>query len=138
MSDQDDANLVEVKTSELIGPALDYAVALAIGETGPEIGRDGIVYCKRPLPVGPEGWFMHAFSPSTDWGRGGPLLDRFDIALNGGHDGNADCIFATLRAVPVTAPYRTGCGPTRLIAAMRSIVAAKLGDTVKVPAELMP
>jgi hypothetical protein len=131
MTDQAAANLVEVKTSDLAGAALDWAAAKANDRPVSVLGNRAVV-CGDKVSCG------CPYRPSTDWAQGGPLLDRFDIAMNGGHDGGADCIYATLRCVPVTAPYRTGCGPTRLIAAKRAIVAAKLGDTVKVPAELMP
>jgi hypothetical protein len=97
-----------MKTSELTGAALDWAVAIAIGEY-------------RPVAVP---------SYSTDWSQGGPIIDKEDIdtvkvgvkqwrgRIEGGN--------------PVS-----GYGPTPLIAAMRCYVASKLGDDINIPEELL-
>jgi hypothetical protein len=58
-----------MKTSELTGAALDWAVAKAIGDY-------------RPVPVP---------KYSTDWAQGGPIIEREGIALYlyGGAEWNA-------------------------------------------------
>ena len=100
---------MKVKTSELTGAALDWAVAAARIDGAFE-------YYATP------GW-----SPSSNWAHGGPIIEHERIGLwcDGG-DGWAaeDYIHA-----PVY-------GPTPLIAAMRCYVASKLGDEVDVPEEL--
>ena len=92
-----------MKTSELQGAALDWAVANALyGHTRP----------------------THMYKYSTDWAKGGPIIERERIALAfGKHD---------------TGVWWAGkfVGPTPLIAAMRCYVASKLGDEVEIPEEL--
>jgi hypothetical protein len=95
-----------MKTSELTGPALDRAVAMANGNTGH--------------------FLIDGYSPSTNWAQGGPIIEREGITLTHQQTQWAaqtdDDVFAY--------------GPTPLIAAMRCYVASKLGDEVDVPEEL--
>jgi len=112
-----------MKTSELTGAALDWAVAKC--ETlEVEYINDGITRCL--LRVSP---FTSRYSPSTDWTQGGPIIEREVICLlphaNGGW-------VATVHGVAM--PHKTG--ETPLIAAMRCYVASKLGDEVDIPEEL--
>ncbi|WP_413616453.1 DUF2591 domain-containing protein [Halomonas cupida] len=149
-----------IKTSELEGAALDCAVAESNGWNGRiAISSGGIAHCYIPGPnvhggkeyirgrveknlfgrVKPDSLkaIGYVYSPSTDWAQGGTLLDRYDIALNSGVDSDGKrVIYATLRSVPKDAAYACGTGETCLIAAMRAIVAAQLGDEVDVPNEL--
>lgn len=121
-------SLVEMKTTELIGPALDWAVAKAEGYD--------------------EGWLLRQMNNpnpatraipaySTDWSEGGTLIDKM-----GGFE-----LKVWLESKPETKceahihNYEGNWivfGPTPLIAAMRCLVASKLGDTVQVPEELLP
>jgi hypothetical protein len=111
-----------MKTSDLSGPALDWAVSKCEGiewEQGDLFARE----------YGP------GFKPSIDWAHGGPIIERewLDITPwpNEGredmrwhcqqHDSGGDC-----------AQY----GPTPLVAAMRCYVASKLGEIVEVPDEI--
>jgi hypothetical protein len=108
-----------MKTSDLIGPALDWAVAKAWQP----------VYSDRHL-------LEHAkdFHPSTDWGQGGPIIEREEIALEPmTHDEHGDGWLATRVEGPAVCME---FGPTMLIAAMRCFVASRLGDEVEVPEEL--
>lgn len=102
---------MKVKISELIGPALDWAVAKCEGwESG-----------WRPS-------CQHNFS--TDWFHGGPIIEREMISVmwdTGNSCWNADCDHGIIVV---------SWGPTPLIAAMRCYVASKLGDKVEVPEEL--
>jgi len=120
-----------IKTSELTGAALDWAVAKCQGMIeddsdpfipvyGHSIDPDGL---ERPID----------FSPSTEWGQGGPIIDSEMIHLNP--------ISGALVEAWTPAPERAtgeafGNGPTSLIAAMRCYVASKLGDEITVPVEL--
>jgi len=105
---------MKIKVSELIGAALNWAVAKC------------------------EGFYGHAdYRPTTNWAQGGPIIDREDITwsmhmLPEYGDDTRFCAFS----------YRIGSskaqnGPTKLIAAMRCYVASKLGDEVDVPEELL-
>ena len=103
-----------MKTSELMGAALDWAVA-EIENPKPEHYRDheGLEWERE-------------YSPSTDWAQGGPIIERERISVN--QFGGA-WKASSLRQSAIV-------GPTPLIAAMRCYVASKLGDEVEIPAEL--
>lgn len=128
---------VEVKTADLIGTALDWAVGVTNGWAwGPphrlyewDCWRDTEGNIVGPMPA-------QAFRPSTSWEHGGPLIDRHDIHFNA-----VDCTPLGLhgfRAFQKGDLLNSVFGETRLIAACRAIVAANLGNAVQVPAELMP
>jgi hypothetical protein len=122
-----------MKTSELTGAALDWAVAKADEE------RD-VLFCQRQygrLLVRIAGdhethnleW---VYAPSTDWSQGGPIVEREAITVSEGS--------------PVAGLEWMACdrgsthiqhGPTYLIAAMRCYVASKLGDDINIPEELL-
>ncbi len=88
-----------MKTSELIGDNLDFAVAKCAG------------------------YDHQAFS--TDNALGGPLIDEYGISTVRQYNGEW-WAFNDWDA-PLA---KDGIGPTRLIAAMRCIVAIKFGDEV--------
>ena len=113
------SQFIEVKTAELVGQALDWAVAKATwdGDINSEFNQ----------------LFLRAFHPSTDWAQGGPLLETCNWALpyrasSRQHIGKFES------CTPGGFPHN---GNTPLIAACRAIVAAKMGDVVQVPAELV-
>ena len=120
-------NMVEVKTADLIGYALDWAVAKAEGKTvkiipGPIDGK--------PYPLDEN---YDLFSPSTDWSQVGPLIENHRISF----EDEDDCFSALLALERPVVSVGSAFGSTHLIAACRAIVAAKLGDTVQVPEELI-
>jgi hypothetical protein len=92
---------MKVKTSELTGAALDYAVAVALGLKIRSQKRDG-VHKGAFIAVGDaynyiwrdtQGWIprgTYTWSPSTRWEHGGPLVDQFCIYLSPPH-----VVFAT-------------------------------------------
>ena len=116
-----------MKTAELSGVALDWAVAKCEGheQTAPRVYQ-GFVIAPGANGTG------EVFTPATNWAQGGPIIEREGLQLWKGRSWNAaygnsvnpsdDEIFS---------------GPTPLIAAMRCYVASKLGDKVKIPAELL-
>lgn len=129
---------MKIKTSELSGAALDWAVAKC---SGLEVKRfaDRLYYVK-----GPDGVCRDAvggsYSPSTDWSQGGPIIERAEIELlKWGIDGweAKDTNYQFLNTPQERPEFSEGCGSTPLIAAMRCYVASKLGDEVEVPDELM-
>ena len=101
-----------MKTSELTGAALDWAVAS---------------YSDKHVTLGDIHWGN--YSPSTDWAQGGPIIEREKLDL-WWCKGNQF----------YTSTHQDGTtvedGPTPLIAAMRCYVASKLGDEVEIPEEL--
>ena len=96
-----------MKTSELTGAALDWAVAKAIGEY-------------KPVAV------PHY---STNWAQGGPIIEREKIDI-----GTYRGAWRAAKHVSITPTYATG--PTPLIAAMRCLVASKMGDDIEITKEL--
>ena len=111
---------MKVKTVDLTGAALDYAVAKAEGDVQLQYdSREGLII-RNIL-----GWIP--YRPSVAWQQGGPIIERerINIRDDGGDQWAAD---DSIRA----AAY----GPTPLIAAMRCYVASKLGDEVEIPEEL--
>lgn len=114
---------IEVKTAELTGTALDWAVEAALG--GVRVGH------RVDFPHGY--WCVGEYKPSWRWDQGGPLIEKYQIDLKwGGIDGKAYWWSATHQDL---AQFQIGATP--LIAACRAIVAAHLGETVSVPKELM-
>ncbi len=117
-----------MKTSELIGTQLDWAVAKCEHPTIHVVHFNNL----RSQHV------LHRdFYYSTDWSQGGPLIERElaeVVKCQSGHNGP---IYWEAGAVLKDGPGRTYvCGPTPLIAAMRAFVASKLGDTIDIPKEL--
>jgi hypothetical protein len=104
-----------MKTSELEGVALDWAVAKCEGHDVEDIT-----------------WWVDFGNDccySTDWAQGGPIIEREGICLYfNPEDANAFEWHAEDRS---HAFYLEG--PTPLIAAMRCYVASKLGADVYVP-----
>ncbi|MBK1563805.1 DUF2591 family protein [Pseudomonas aeruginosa] len=130
---------VEVKTCDLEGPALDWAVGCIEDE---QIERKQIGWLLMnlkvwvPLPDTPYFDIVTHWSPSTDWSQGGPLIQQYGCDLNCLAPANAWEANCWDSAVPQ--PDLHICeGETPLIAVCRAIVRAKLGDTVKIPAELI-
>jgi hypothetical protein len=107
-----------IKTSELTGAALDWAVAKCEGYSAEQ--ASDIMYCDSA-----------ALAYSTDWAQGGPIIEREKLNVS----------------MSLTAPWMAFIydgaemiwlmdGPTPLIATMRCYVASKLGDEVEIPIDL--
>lgn len=102
---------MKIKTFDLIGRPLDWAVAKCegINQNVPDNPVD------RPM--------SYTYRPSTEWAQGGPIIEREGISVT--QFGGA-WKASTLRQPAVL-------GPTHLVAAMRVYVASKLGDEVEIP-----
>ena len=115
-----------MKTSELTGAALDWAVAQAEGSVRLQYdSREGLII-NNVL-----GWIP--YRPSVAWQQGGPIIEREGISLSWGPrlkemEWEAECNANEF--------HNKQYGQTPLIAAMRCYVASKLGDDVDVPNEL--
>lgn len=126
--------LVEVKTEELKGAALDWMVAEVTGQPKTILkGKPYALFGSLALPFNdPE----KGYSPSSCWHCCGPLIEEERVACDFSRPvapGDATLWFAQ-----VWQPYGNGSGSSPLIAACRAIVAAKLGEVVQVPVELLP
>lgn len=119
---------MKIKTSELIGAQLDWAVAKAAEI--PTGVMSGILY-RKDLPgdtYGPG----PIFKPSTDWSHGGPLIEKFGVMLiDPGAPKEGEWEASTSGDTDFCS------GATPLIAMCRAIVAAKLGEEIEVPEELV-
>lgn len=135
-----------MKTIDLIGPALDWAVAKALGYMPAkwekrQWGRELVLAPEREfsnqLLKVPEGYPMLSlarFEPSTDWAQGGPIIERERITVE------ACPPFGQSRGEWRAAAWSVTCaayGPTPLVAGMRCYVASKLGDEIEIPPELL-
>ena len=122
---------VEIKTSELIGGALDWAVGRAEGLDVRNTKRS--VWVRGTVPATGLRVCDDYWMPSTTWEQGGPLIDKHiaELAFTYGGPG----FYARHRHKSCDGDQQHG--ETALIATCRAIVFAKLGDTVSVPAELI-
>jgi hypothetical protein len=105
---------MKIKTAELTGRALSWAVAVCEDFFADIALRSSGDY---------------TWSPGTKWMQGGPIIERERITVD------ASAILGQWMAVfyvPNEEPWEMR-GPTPLIAAMRCYVASKLGDEVEVP-----
>lgn len=118
---------IKMKTSNLIGPALDYAVSVAEARRG-------------ALPD--DFWLDEVkggnFDPSGTWSEGGPIIERERIAVvwvevSNKWMGYARGPFSSHK----DKNYAPTSGSTPLIAAMRCFVASSLGEDVAIPEELL-
>ena len=117
-----------MKTAELIGPALDWAVAKVEGHR-PLWDESS----ERFFLWGDCDWaFLGEFSPSTNWAQGGPIIEKekMDFKWVGINLCRASIEWLDERHVEAF-------GPTPLVAAMRCFVASKLDDDVEIPKELL-
>jgi hypothetical protein len=120
---------MKIKTSELTGTALDWAVALI---EYPDWKAQGYLEC-YPHDLCFDGG--ETYSPCTDWAQAGPIIEREGIELLKIQklDGAFEWAAASTYCCE---PYIHG--PTPLIAAMRCYVASKLDDEVEIPDEVTP
>jgi hypothetical protein len=105
-----------MKTSELIGPALSWAVALAEGNP--------YVWKLRHRHI--KGWDDYA----TDWAKAGPIIEAKRLGV----------LFKPEDQAWWSAPLDGDVehlGDTPLIAAMRAYVAASLGPEIEVPDDIV-
>jgi hypothetical protein len=101
-----------MKTSELTGAALDWAVAESE---------------KWRLDLVPEG----SYQPSTNWAHGGPIIEREHISIEATRVGGLGD-----RWMASDMGHCTEFADAPLIAAMRCYVASKLGEEIEIPEEL--
>jgi len=116
-----------MKTSELTGDALDWAVAKCEGV--PLVlapfrdARNFVILGQNMKPT------TATYEPSTHWAQGGPIIEREGIELL--------CESLGFRWVAMPQKGPEWRGPTPLIAAMRCYVQSRLGDEVDIPEELV-
>lgn len=128
---------MKIKTSKLTGQALDWAVATCEGY---EPFTDSISWIIKRA-----GQYIQLPKYSTDWAQGGPVIEHENLSVSYwgehskfGQHASTEQFWEARHPSHRTHSRRTvGFGPTPLIAAMRCLVSAKLGDEVDVPEELL-
>lgn len=105
-----------MKTSELSGAALDWAVAKCEGT----LHDDGSV--------------SDYFQPSVDWEQGGAIIEREWINIVKNESGK---YWQAALEKWMLDDGHPSIGETPLIAAMRCYVESELGDEVQIPEELL-
>jgi hypothetical protein len=157
---------MKIKTHELLGAALDWAVCAALEKQFP--GDSVVKICRveatTPAWIERENFFGSyiRFSPSTDREQGGIIIDREGIsvircdddwgvdaqgfcnnvripvwcATTGQHDWDVTTEHQQHEPMYQIYVSEVVYGPTFLIAAMRAYVASKLGAEIEIPAEL--
>jgi hypothetical protein len=106
-----------MRTSELTGKALDWAVVKA---NQPEAANSKLTSAVT----------LWGFNPSEKWAQGGPIIEREGISVMLKQSNPLMVWIATYNNPWVS-------GPTALVAAMRCYVTSKLGDDVDIPQELL-
>jgi hypothetical protein len=130
---------VEVQCSDLTGPALDWSVAKVEGiEVSWRYGRELVKVCDGGGIKLIES-IRSIYSPSTNWAQGGPLVSKYQLDLTFEREGLMYAYQCQDDGLPIIVTEDTfgSYGSTHLIAACRAIVAARLGEVVSVPAELV-
>lgn len=130
---------VKMKTADLIGTALDWAVAVSEGAKWEENllvwhDEESVRRQMRPHPY------------SSDWAYAGEIIVREDITFRKYHRPDSDAhgkYYARIcrESGTMVGWYKTTgfqqTGPTPLVAAARCFVASRLGDEVEVPQALL-
>jgi hypothetical protein len=122
---------MKIKTAELIGLPLDWAVAVCEGKENYFEIREGQIWYERASGD------LIRYSPSTKFMQGGRTIDRAQIQVIKGNplyfpNGNDTGDYYE----PLWIAGKMH-GQTRLIAGLRCYVASQLGDEVEVPDYLL-
>ena len=133
---------MKIKTAELIGRQLDWAVAKCEFGGADEWSDE----CDFDLDVVADmSHYGGRFSPSTDPAQAYPIIEQEAISTvrcndlyfpKGNERGDYYEQYWRAKSINSEGWPRQTYGPTPLIAAMRCYCASKLGDTVEIPEEL--
>lgn len=117
---------MKIKTSNLTGAALDWAVAKCEGEIFSPLASS-----------------CHYFAPSTNWAQGGPIIEREGIELLCNVTAKEASRYIAGTQADWQAFYRNtrntedrSFAATPLVAAMKAFVRRTLGDEVEIPDSL--
>lgn len=135
-----------MKTNELTGDALLWAVAVCMGYTDLHRIPDRMPHEPQLAMMPPRRDYgameLWEIGSDNDWGFFGPTIEHEKIALehlHGAGDAGADVWVASMTYPDKKfggVAFSEEQGSTALIAAMRCYVASKLGDNIELPEEL--
>jgi hypothetical protein len=115
-----------MKTAELTGAALDWAVANCLGY---KLDRSkGVLYF-----TGSDIECCY----SSDWDQGGPVIESKGISIRYDEKDARGAWNAVMGKYRFLSPDHEGSGPTPLVAGMRCFVASECGDEIEIPEELL-
>lgn len=125
---------MKIKTENLVGKQLNYAVAVSEGFKPFTDGISWIIDCNGAYKTLPR--------YSTDWAVAGPIIESQRITLDYYYNQGESRAALGYASYDNEGEYIEGSdheqtGPTPLIAAMRCYVSSKLGDEVETPGELL-
>ena len=117
-----------MKTSELSGAALDWAVGII----------EGTAFDTEEISLFIEDWEQGEFNYSSDWALAGAIIEREGIAVDCERSSGRVSGWVACNEVAGDDNWDANVhyGTTPLIAAMRCYVTSKLGDEVELPEEL--
>lgn len=123
-----------IKTAEATNLQIDWMVAKCENKNG-ILHDDNSTRCI--VIAAPSDVYKGRYSPSINWAISGPIIEREEIGIKR----RMPCMRGEeWEAMGSTgakgAGYRHAIGPTPLVAAMRCLVASKLGEVVEVPDNL--
>lgn len=127
-------DLIEVKTADLAGEALGWAVGKAEGldvHLEPP-GYNGVPWRVFARCQGQAIAHTKRYNPWEDWALGRSMIEKRMVSLHCPQ--STDDVWAGWVITDKGEFYQAG--DSALIVACRAIVAARLGDTVQVPKEL--
>lgn len=136
-------DLIEVKTADLAGEALGWAVGKAEGLdvflAPPQCGNPWRVFARHQATATEH---TKRYNPWEDWALGGPLAVKYQVSIiPEAHEGPEGTEMSQRWRASVY--YRAGehygteyCDAA-LIATCQAVVATEFGDTVQVPKELL-
>lgn len=128
--------MVKVKVSELIGNALNWAVAKA-EQHDSEIGRAVVFGKPKEFIVIESSKSLCVqrgiYSPSTNWAHGGPLIEKYKIE----HEFNYPGCEAFIYEDDSDLQKAWGHGDNLLEAVCKTVVMLKFGKEIEVPAVLV-
>lgn len=108
------SHMVSVRTEDLAGPALGWAVESIEGSPSPAAGQLQLAFC----------------APPVDDAQCERLVAKYAVWVEPGHAVN--WVADTKRD-----PFQRAHGETRAIAVCRAVLAVAIGKTCSVPAELV-
>lgn len=116
----------QMKTSELTGRALNWAVAMCLGWKWKS--EDGKIILARPINNKMQTLGLAYFHASKSWSVAGPIIERERISIQ-----NVEGLYWQATHPEV---YNDQQAKAPLIAAMRCFVASRWLDEVELPEEL--